>query len=230
MKSLDPDPLQRPLALANANVVVLGYDADARDHAHALRRASNHVTIAVPADTTCFARAVSDGFVVDEPVRAVTRADVVVVLVRQLALTWRLVERYVPAGALVVFRCARALEAGVCSQSGLDIVLVAMDDDAHTGCRIAVHRHATTRAMHRAIDYARAACGTQVALRGTSITAEADLEIAEIGERVGSLLAFAASTERLPPQPAKPPAKAETKAESEDPSWFHHVLNRRSRM
>lgn len=233
MKSLDPDPLQPTLTLKGAKVVVLGYDDDARDHALALRRAENDVTIAVPNDTTCWARAVGDGFAVDEPVRAVTRAEVVVVLVRQLAITWRLIEHYVPAGTLVVFGCARALEAGVCSRGGLDVVLVTTDDDAHTGCRIAVHRDATRRAILRAVAYARAACGTDVALRPTSVSAEADLEIARIGERVGSLLAFAASTDRLPPMPMKPPLFEEEAQPEEDesgPSWFHKMMSRRSRM
>lgn len=232
MKSLDPDPLQRTLTLRGAKVVVLGYDAGARDHALALREAENHVTIAVPADTTCWARAAGDGFEVDEPVRAVTRAEVVVVLVRQLAVTWRSIEQYVPAGTLVVFGCARALEAGVCTRGGLDLVLVTTVDDAHTGCRIAVHRDATRRALLRAVAYARSACGTDVALRATSVAAEADLEIAQIGERVGSLLAFAASTDRLPPMPVKPPVVVEEEPEEEEsgPSWFHRMMARRSRM
>ena len=102
---------------------------------------------------------------------------------------------------------------------GVDRVLVTTVDDAHTGCRVAVHRDATGRALLRGVAYARAACGSEVSIRLTSIAAEADLELASIGERAGSLLALAVSSDRVP---ASPPA--------EEPSWIDSVLAWRSRM
>lgn len=232
MKSVDqhswPDPLHGSFTMKGANVVVLGYDDDARDHAHALRAAGNDVTIGVRPDTTCWARAAVDGFAVGRASEIVATAEVVVVLVREPEKTWMRVEPLIAAGALVVFGSARLLDAGIVSRGGFDVVLVTTVDDAHTGCRVAVQRDATGRALLRGVAYARGACGKDVALRVTSVAAEADLELAGISERAGSLLALAASCDCLPARPAEPQATAET--ETEEPSWFDSMLAWRSRM
>jgi ketol-acid reductoisomerase len=231
MKSLDPDPLQGAFTLKGARLAILGYDADARDHALTLRRAENHVVIGVAPDTTCWARACADGFAVATPSAAVASAEIVVVLVRDHEAIWRMSEPHLAPGTLVVFRSARALESGACTRGGFDVVLATTVDDAHTGCRIAVHRDATGRALLRAVAYARASCGKDVALRATSVAAEADLELASIGERAGSLLAFAASHEVLPVRPLPPEAKRpEPEPDTGRPTWFHFMLARRSRM
>jgi ketol-acid reductoisomerase len=230
MKALEPDPLQSAFTLKQAKVTILGYDADARDHAIALRKAGNEVTIGVPTDTTCWSRAAVDGFKVNRPSVAVAKAEVVVVLVREHEATWRTSEPHLAPGALVVFRGARALEAGACTRGGFDVVLVTTVDNAHTGCRVAVHRDVTGRALLRAVAYARAACGTDVTLRATSVVAEADLELASIGERAGSLLAFAASSEPLPARPLVAVKPAASEEDSGRPTWFHFMLARRSRM
>jgi ketol-acid reductoisomerase len=232
MKALDPDPLHGSFTQKGAKVVVLGYDADARDHAHALRAANNHVTIGVRPDTTCWHRASADGFPVGRPSEIVGAAEVVVVLVREPENTWARIEPLIAPGALVVFGSARLLEAGVVTRGGFDVALVTTVDDAHTGCRVAVHRDATGRALLRAVAYARAACGRDVALRVTSVAAEADLELAGIGERAGSLLALAASCDCLPRRPPKPAAViVDEEPEPEvEPSWFDSMMAWRSRM
>ncbi|HEX5060727.1 MAG TPA: hypothetical protein VFV99_15265 [Kofleriaceae bacterium] len=229
MKSLQPDPLQGSFTLRGAKVVVLGYDEDAREHALALRRANNSVLIGVRPDTTCWMRACADGFAADRPSAIVGSAEVVVMLVREPMATWAKVEPLLAPGALVVFGNARLLEAMTYSRGGFDSVLVTTVDDAHTGCRVAVHRDATGKALLRAVGYARAACGIDVALRATSVEAEADLELASHGERAGSLLALAASCECLPV--AKPQAMIVDDDEDEkEPSWLDSMLAWRSRM
>lgn len=233
MKSVDqhpwPDPLHGSFTMKGANVVVLGYDDDAREHAHALRTAGNHVTIGVRPDTTCWARAAGDGFAVGRASEIVAKAEVVVVLVREPEKTWTRVEPLIAPGALVVFGSARLLDAGIVSRGGFDVALVTTVDNAHTGCRVAVHRDATGRTLLRGVAYARAACGRDVALRVTSVAAEADLELAGISERAGSLLALAASCDCLPAKPAKPQAVI-VEDEPEEPSWFDSMLAWRSRM
>lgn len=232
MKSLQPDPLQGSFTLRGAKVVVLGYDDDAREHALALRRANNSVLIGVRPDTTCWMRACADGFAADRPSAIVGSAEVVVMLVREPMLTWQKVEPLLAPGALVVFGNARVLEAMTYSRGGFDSVLVTTVDDAHTGCRLAVHRDATGKALLRAVGYARAACGSDVALRATSVEAEADLELASHGERAGSLLALAASCDCLPV--AKPQAVIvdddEGDKDTKEPSWLDSMLAWRSRM
>jgi ketol-acid reductoisomerase len=199
---------------------VLGYDNDAREHALALRRANNSVLIGVRPDTTCWMRACADGFAADRPSAIVGAAEVVVMLVREPLATWRVVEPLLAPGALVVFGCARTLEAMPLSRSGLDTVLVTTDD-AHTGGRVAVHRDATGRALLRAIAYARAACGSDVALRATSVATEVDLELASISERAGALLALSASCDCLP---------GSFDDDHEQRSWLDAMLSWRSRM
>jgi ketol-acid reductoisomerase len=227
MKSLQPDPLQGSFTLKGAKVVVLGYDDDAREHALALRRANNSVLIGVRPDTTCWMRACADGFAADRPAAIIGEAEVVVMLVREPEKTWRVVEPLLAPGALVVFGCARTLEALTFSRGGFDSVLVTTIDDAHTGCRVAVHRDATGRALMRAVAYARAACGSEVTIRPTSVSVEHDLELASIGERAGSLLALAASCDCLPT--AKPQAVIVDEEEKE-PTWLDSMLAWRSRM
>jgi ketol-acid reductoisomerase len=228
MKSLQPDPLQGSFTLKGTKVVVLGYDDDAREHALALRRANNSVLIGVRPDTTCWMRACADGFAADRPSAIIGEAEVVVMLVRDHEKTWRVVEPLLAPGALVVFGCARTLEATTFTRGGFDSVLVTTVDDAHTGCRVAVHRDATGRALLRAVAYARASCGSDVALRPTSVAAEVDLELASIGERAGSLLALAASCDCLPV--AKPQAVIVEEAEDKEPTWLDSMLAWRSRM
>ncbi|HEY5920292.1 MAG TPA: hypothetical protein VIV11_01420 [Kofleriaceae bacterium] len=233
MKSVDhrawSDPLAGAFTLRGTKVVVLGYDDDAREHALALRRANNSVLIGVRPDTTCWMRACADGFAADRPSAIVGDAEVVVMLVREPQVTWRVVEPLLAPGALVVFGCARTLEAMTFTRGGFDSVLVTTVDNAHTGCRVAAHRDATGKALLRAVAYARAACGSDVALRVTSIEAEADLELASIGERAGSLLALAASCDCLPA--LKPQAVIVDDADDDaEPSWLESMLAWRSRM
>src|SRR5262245_1887593 len=230
MKSLEPDPLQGSFTMRGAKVVVLGYDDDARDHALALRRANNSVLIGVRPDTTCWMRACTDGFAAGRPSAIVGQAEVVVMLVREPEVTWRVVEPHIAPGALVVWGCARTLEAMPFSRGGFDSVLVTTADDAHTGCRVAVDRDATGRALLRAVAYARAACGTDVALRPTSLAAEVDLELAGIGERAGALLALAASCDCLPVTKPQAVIVDDPGDEDVEPSWLDGMLAWRSRM
>ncbi len=228
MKVLKPDPLATSFTLRGQKIVVLGYDHDAREHALALRRANNSVVVGVRPDTTCWMKACADGFAADHPRALVGQAEIVVMLVRDYERTWRVVEPLLAPGALVVFGGARTLESLTFNVGGFDSVLVTTVDDAHTGCRVAVHRDATGRALLRAVAYARAACGPDVAIRATSLAAEADLELASIAERAGSLLALAASCECLDPTPE--PKAVAVEEDAQEATWLDSMLDWRSRM
>ena len=230
MTALDPAALLGTLVLEGARIVVLGYDADARDHALALRRAGNHVVISVPRDTPAWTAAAHDGFEVGSPCTVIATADVVVVRAAEDTVLWRQCEERIAAGALVVFACARALHSGRCARSGMDVVLVTNVDDTRVGCRIAVHRDVSRRALLRAVAYARAAYG-DAPMRSTSVADEAELEHASVRERMASLLALTVQ------RPALEPAKAHHNAwnaddepepaDIDDAGWFHAMLNRR---
>ena len=215
MMSLRPDPLQGTFTLRDAKVAILGYDDDAREHALALQRAGNTVAIGVRPDTTCWARAATDGFAVGRPENVVSKAEVIVVLMHEYEQMWRQCEHYVAAGTLVVFGSARALQSGACACSGVDVVLVTTIGNEHAGCRGSVHRDVTGRALVRAVAYARAAFNPDVELRATSVHLEADIELSSVSERAGSLLALYAQTERLPPRVMKPLALVEDDLDDE---------------
>ncbi len=231
MTRLDPDALLGTLILEGARIAVLGYDPDARDHATALRRAGNHVVVSALRDTPAWARAAGDGFEVEEPRTAIAAADVIVVRAHEDTALWRQCEERIAGGALVVFASARALQAGRCARSGMDVVLVTGVDDARVGCRIAVHRDVSRRAVLRAVAYARAAYTADVPMRSASLCDEAELEHASMRDRSASLLALTVQSPAL--LPVKLPAKVWNADDEPEPddldagAWFHAMMNRR---
>ncbi len=228
--TLDPDQTFGTLKLEGARVAVLGYDAEAREHALALRRAGNTVVIGVSPATPAWWRATGDGFAVDAPGAAVAAAEVIVVRTHEDTAVWRQGEEHIPAGALVVFACARALQSGRCARGGMDVVLVT-NVEADLGCRIAIHRDVTRRALHRAIAYAHAAFAHDVPMRSTLMSDEAELEHASERARTSSLLALTVQAPPLPPPAEATPAwNADDEPEPanvDDASWFYAMLNRR---
>ena len=221
MSTLDPNA--GTVMIEGARVAVLGYDADARAHALALRRAGNMVAIGLPPEAIACWHARADGFFVEHPGAVVVTAEIIVVRAPDGDVTRRHAQPHVPAGALVVFACARALQAGACARSGMDVTLVTNVDDPRVGCRIAVHRDVTQRALARASAYARAAFAPGVVVRATSIAEEAELEL-ESGERSDKLLALAVA------QPVDvgiaEPAEL-TDDDGDGAAWFYAMLNRR---
>ena len=231
MNALDPDALLGTLTLEGARVAVLGYDAEARDHAVALRRAGNHVVIGVLPDTPVWWRAVGDGFEVDQPGNVVTSADVVVVRAHEETEVWRQAKEQIAGGALVVFACARARHTGRCARSGMDVVLVTSVEDTRVGCRIAVHRDVSRKALARAIAYARAAYRADVPMRSTFVSEEAELEHTSVKERSASLLALTVQSAALPavaePSNAWSADDEPAPADIDDAGWFYGMMNRR---
>lgn len=229
MTALDPDC---SLTLEGARVAVLGYDTEAREHALALRRAGNHVVICVVPETPAAVRAAGDGFEVDASGAAVANAAVVVVRAHEDTAVWRQSEGRIAAGALVVFACARALHTGRCARSGMDVVLVTNIEDVRVGCRIAVHRDVSRKALVRAMAYARAAYGADQPMRSTSVSDEAKLEHASVRERSATLLALTVEAPPLAPvAPCATPWSADEEAEPddlEDARWFDGMTTRRS--
>ena len=233
MTARDPDALLKTFTLEGARVAVLGYDADAREHALALRRTGNHVVVGVLPETSEWWRAAADGFAVEMPGPAAAAAEVVVVRAHEDTATWRQGEERIAAGALVVFACAVGLHSGRCARSGMDVVLVTTVEDARVGCRLAVHRDITRRALARAIAYARASHGSEVPLRTTSVADEAELERSSPADRSARLLALAVHGPAEPPvEPPPAPRDADddddaAPAELDDAAWFYAMMNRR---
>ena len=231
MTALDPDALLGTFMLEGARVVVLGYVPEARDHALALRRAGNTVVVIALRDTPAWIKARGDGFEVDHTGTAISTADVVVVRAHEDTPLWRQCEERIAGGALVVFASARALHSGRCARSGMDVVLVTNIDDARVGCRLAVHRDVSRRALLRAVAYARATYGGDVPMRSTNVCDEAELEHAGVRERSATLLAMTVQKPAITPDAQRCHAwdadEEVEPADLDDAHWFHAMMNRR---
>ena len=179
-----------PFRITGARIAVLGYGPDAAHQAHGLRDAGNQVSVATRLGGLSWVRARKDGFSTGSDCSAVTGASVVVVLVpddEQAPVYWHAVEPGVEHGALLVTGRALALATRAFDPHSMDVVFVAARDGA---CRVAVHNDTTGRALERAISYARAAFGLDIALATTTIAAEVDAELAELEACAGGAVAF----------------------------------------
>jgi ketol-acid reductoisomerase len=179
-----------PFRITGARIAVLGYGPDAAHQAIGLREAGNEVAVGTRLGGTSWARARRDGFQTGSACGVVEGASVVVVLVpddEQAPVYWHAIEPEVADGALLVTGRALALATRAFAPRSLDVVFVAIRDRV---CRVAVHSDPTGRALERAISYARAAFGLDVAIETTTIAAEVDAELAELETRAGGAAEF----------------------------------------
>ncbi len=179
-----------PFRITGARIAVLGYGPDAARQAHGLRDAGNEVSVGTRLGGLSWVRARKDGFPTGSACSVVGGAGVVVVLVpddEQAPVYWHAIEPGVERGALLVTGRALALATRAFDPGSLDVVFVAARDGA---CRVAVHSDTTGRALERAISYARAAFGLDIAIATTTIGAEVDDELAELETRAGGAAAF----------------------------------------
>ena len=188
---------------ANARVAVLGYGPEAREQALRLRGAGAHVTVGVRPGGMSWLRATEDGFAPVPTAAAVSGAQIVAVHVPeedQPAVYWRAVAPNLEPGALVVFGRGQALHIGCVDPPGaVDFVLVTSGGTLQrAGCRVAVHRDATGKALDRAVAYARAAIGEAAkALGTTTVAEEVEADLAAFEERVGGSEALLAELDEL---------------------------------
>jgi ketol-acid reductoisomerase len=179
-----------PFRITGARIAILGYGPDAAQQASGLRDAGNQVSVGTRLGGLSWTRARKDGFSTGSACAAVAGASVVVVLVpddEQAPVYWHAIEPGVERGALLVTGRALALATQAFDPRSLDVVFVAVRDGA---CRVAVHNDTTGRALERAISYARAAFGLDIAIATTTIAAEVEAELAELETRAGGAAAF----------------------------------------
>jgi len=179
-----------PLRITGARIAVLGYGPDAAHQAHGLRDAGNQVSVGTRPGGLSWVRARKDGFSIGPACCAVAGASVVVVLVpddEQAPVYWHAIEPGVERGALLVTGRALALATRAFEPHRMDAVFVAARDGA---CRVAVHNDTTGRALERAISYARAAFGLDIAIATTTFAAEVEAELAELETRAGGATEF----------------------------------------
>lgn len=179
-----------PFRITGARIAVLGYGPSAAQQAIGLRDAGNEVQVGTRLGGMSWVRARADGFATGAACSVVEGASVVVVAVpddEQAPVYWDAIEPTVEPGALLATGRALALATRAFDPAGFDVVFVAA---AERTCRIAVHHDATGRALERAISYARAAFGLDVAIATTAVEVEVEAEIAELESRAGGAAAF----------------------------------------
>ncbi len=166
MNAINRDPRHAVFRMMKTRVAVLGDGQRAREIAHALRRAGNEVAAG-------------------RPPRILQLAASVIVCGSDDAAA-RLRDIDIPHGALVVFGSSHALVARAWQRRDFDVALVTLG--AAGACRVAVHQDATGRALVRAITFARTVFA-ELSIEVSTVATELDFELAEIGERPGSVLA-----------------------------------------
>src|SRR5262249_21935384 len=179
-----------PFRITGARIAVLGYGHHAAHQAVGLRDAGNEVAIGTRLGGTSWARARRDGFATGSAPAVLEGASVVGVLGpddEQAPVYWSAIEPGVAAGALLVTGRALALATRAFAPHSLDVVFVAGHERS---VRVAVHNDTTGRALERAISYARAAFGLDVAIATTTIAEEVEAELAELETRAGGAAAF----------------------------------------
>jgi ketol-acid reductoisomerase len=187
---LEVDSRPFPFRVTGARVAMLGYGPKAAQQAKGLRDAGNQVTVATRSGGLSWVYARRDGFTTAPACAVVERASVVVVQVpddEQAPVYWDAIAPNAEPHALLVFSRGLALATCAFAPGALDVVLVAEERGT---CRVAVHNDATGRALERAISYARAAFGLDVAIATTLVSAEAETELAAHEARAGGAAAF----------------------------------------
>jgi len=178
-------------ALAGAQVTVLGYGSQGRAHALNLRDSGFNVTVGLRRGGKSWARAEQDGLAVKEPAAAVEGADLVCMLVPDLAqkALYEAVEGGLKPGAAVSFAHGFNIHFGqIDPREGIDVILVApkgpgdlvrrqYEEGRGVPCLIAVAQDATGKARDRALAYAHGIGGTRGGVLETTFAEETETDL-----------------------------------------------------
>jgi len=191
-------------------VAMMGYGAEAREHALRLRASGWHVSVVVRPGGMSWIRAMADGFRPALAREALANADVVAVELpeaEQPAVWAYTIAPLLAPGALIVFSHGAALYSGALEPDPrFDVVLVATGDRADA-CRVAVHQDATGRALERAAGFARAVFdGAKVGT--TTLATEVKTELSELVDRLGGMPALLAEWDHVLANPSHEPDEA----------------------
>jgi ketol-acid reductoisomerase len=195
-------------------VALFGYGPEAREQAVRLRSIGWEVDVVMRSGGMSWIRAVTDGFRPVSAAEAAARADVVVVHLpesEQPAVWAYGIAPHLSPGALVVFVHGWALYSGAVDPDPcLDVVLVTGSGDfegSELGCRVAVHRDATSHALERAAAFARAVFGA-AKIGTTTLDGEVNAELSELVAKMGGFEALLAQWDRVLANPSHEPDEA----------------------
>jgi ketol-acid reductoisomerase len=181
-----------PSALAGAKITVLGYGSQGHAHAQNLRDSGYQVKVGLRPESASWAKALADGFLVEEPVAAATGADVVMVLVPdhdQAALFSSGLGAALRPGCLLLFAHGFSIHFGtVAPPRDCDVAMIAPKAPGHMvrscfkeqiGCPalLAVHQDKSGHALERTLAYARGLGSTKAGVLATTFKEETETDL-----------------------------------------------------
>src|SRR5579863_2434174 len=178
-------------ALKGTRIAVLGYGSQGRAHALNLKDSGLQVIVGVRKSGTSWKRAKRDGLAVAEPVEAVKGADLVAMLVpdlAQAALYDSLKTALKPGAALLFAHGFNVHFKQIKARKDLDVVLIApkgpgdlvrrqYQQGRGVPCLIAVAQDATGKAHARALAYADGIGGTRGGVLDTTFAEETETDL-----------------------------------------------------
>jgi ketol-acid reductoisomerase len=178
-------------ALKGARIAVLGYGSQGRAQALNLKDSGFKVVVGVRKGGASWKRARKDGLAVAEPVDAVANADVIAMLVPDMAQRelYRAVSGKIRRNATLLFAHGFAIHfKQVRPRKDLDVVLIAPKGPGSlvrrqykqgygVPCLIAVAQDATGRAKRRALAYAHGIGGTRAGVLATTFAEETETDL-----------------------------------------------------
>ena len=178
-------------ALRGARIAVMGYGSQGRAHALNLKDSGFEVVVGVRKGGPSWKKAKKDGLAVAEPSRAARDADLVAMLVPDLAqkALYKSMERAIQRGATLLFAHGFNIHfKQIKPRKDLDVVLIApkgpgdlvrrqYQQGRGVPCLIAVAQNATGKARARALAYAHGIGGTRGGVLQTTFAEETETDL-----------------------------------------------------
>jgi len=178
-------------ALKGARIAVLGYGSQGRAHALNLSDSGFDVVVGVRKGGASWKKAKKDGLAVAEPVEAAASADLVAMLVQDMAQkgVYESVEKSLKKGATLLFAHGFNVHfKQIKPRKDLDVVLIAPKGPGDlvrrqyqpgrgVPCLIAVAQDATGKAHAKALSYAHGIGGTRGGVLDTTFSEETETDL-----------------------------------------------------